>query len=67
MPSNISPTEGKNRCDFILRQDERYLQWCDKWNNGLDKPIIASNLFMKYMESYNRCHYGVKRGNTWLN
>ena len=30
------------------------------------EPTIASNLFMKYMESYRRCVHGVKVGNAWL-
>jgi hypothetical protein len=63
---DFSRLEGETQSDFILRQDNLYLVWCDDWNEGLDEPTIASNLFMKYIDSYRRCHYGVKRGNTWL-
>ena len=65
-PSDFSPMRGENRQEFLLRQDDSYLSWCNEWNDGLDEPSIASNLFIKYMESYKRCHYGVERGNTWL-
>ena len=65
-PSGFSSLRGESRREFVLRLDENYQCWCEEWNDGLDKPTIASNLFMKNTESYRCCHYGVKRGNTWL-
>ena len=49
-----------------MRLCSAYRDWCEEWNEGLDEPSIASNLFMKYMESNRRCVLGVKRWNSWL-
>jgi hypothetical protein len=66
LPSDFLPLEGESCHKFVLRQDKRYLWWCNNWNNSIDGPTIASNLFMKHMEWYRCCDHGVERGNTWL-
>ena len=43
----FSPKEGERDFDFMLHVGLSYQKWCDEWNKGLDKPSVASNMFMK--------------------
>ena len=64
--SIITPLITESRADHLMRMDADFTAWCDEFNEGLDEPTIAANLFIKYVESYRRCYNGAKNGNTWL-
>ena len=52
--------------DHVIRVSKEFRNWCDDWLDGLDEPIVAAGLFLKYMDSYRRRFSGVKKWNPWL-
>ena len=62
----LARKRGELNTAYLMRVNGDYQCWCGEFDDGLDEPSIASNRFIKYMESYKRCVDGVSRWNTWL-
>ena len=52
--------------DHLLRLDELYSNYCNTLEQSTDQPTKVAALFMKCVESYNRCFNGVRKSDFWL-
>eukprot|EP00984_Skeletonema_dohrnii_P009331 scaffold3571_cov78-Skeletonema_dohrnii-CCMP3373.AAC.3 len=50
----------------LLRLDKMYSNYCNTLEQSMDQPTRVSALFMKCVESYNRCFNGVRNSDFWL-
>ena len=64
--NKLARNRGESNPAYLMRVNSDYQLWCGEFDEGLDEPSIASNRFIKYVESYKRCVDGVRKWNTWL-
>ena len=51
---------------WATRIDNAYVQYCIDWEVYDNEPTRVCALFLKEVESYNRCTFGVENENFWM-
>eukprot|EP00986_Skeletonema_menzelii_P013053 scaffold7400_cov122-Skeletonema_menzelii.AAC.2 len=58
--------ERETAKDLLIRLDVAYQKYCVGLEQSPDQPSRVAALFMKCVESYNRCFHGVRNADFWL-
>jgi hypothetical protein len=62
----FSRYEGEDTVRMLLRFDEAFSEYCNKWESSMDVPSRLCNNLLKLLEAYFRCVHSVKRQNFWM-